>query len=539
MLKFTGKAACKGTAMGKIKVLAKNTKEIEATEIQDIEAEVARVEKAIEIGQAQLGVLYDKAMEEVGEEGAALFEVHQMLMEDESFTDAIYDKIRDDSLNAEYAVFTTGQEFAQMFSEMEDEYFRARCADIKDISARLVRILSGEEEDASSEAEPVIYVADDLTPSETVAMDKSKILGFVTVGGSTNSHTAILARMMSIPALIGVPMNLDELKSGMEAIVDGNTGSVIFDPTEEDCAKAAAQMKKEAEQKALLESMKGQENVTKSGKKINIYANIGGVSDVDFVLSNDATGVGLFRSEFLYLGRDSFPTEEDQFEAYKTVVEKLNPRPVIIRTLDLGADKKVGYFNLGEEENPALGYRAIRICLSQTEIFKTQLRALLRAAVYGNLEIMYPMIISVWEVKKIKEIVKEVAAELEAEGIAYRIPQQGIMIETPASVIIADDLAKEVDFFSVGTNDLTQYTLAIDRQGNNLDMFYDPHHPAILKMLKMIVDAAHRNGIWAGICGELGADPELTEYYISIGLDEVSVSPSSVLKLRKIVRDMD
>ena len=539
MQKFMGKSASKGTAMGKIQVLNKHAGEIERTTVADAEAECKRVEAAIATGQEQLAALYEKAVEEVGEDSAAIFEVHQMLMEDEDFNDAIYNMIRTENVNAEYAVASTGDTFAEMFAAMEDEYFQARSADIKDISGRLVRILSGEDTDAADSDEPVIIVAEDLTPSETVAMDKSKILAFVTVGGSIQSHTAILARMMNIPALIAVNVNLDELKNGMVGIVEGNTGAFIYDPTPEDCVNAVNQIRKEDEMKQLLESMKGQENVTKSGRKINIYANIGGVGDCGYVLENDATGVGLFRSEFLYLGRDNFPTEEEQFNAYKSVAQTLGDRPVIIRTLDLGADKKVDYFNLGEEENPALGYRAIRICLTQPEIFKTQLRALLRAAIYGNIEIMYPMITAVWEVKKIKEIVAEVAAELDAEGIAYRVPAQGIMIETPAAVIMADDLAKEVDFFSVGTNDLTQYTLAADRQNNRLGQFADPHHPAIIRMLKMIIDAAHANGIWAGICGELGGDPELLPKFMEMGLDEVSVSPSSVLKLRKMVREMD
>ena len=535
---YEGKPAGKGTAIGRIQVLNKHAGEVSRETVQDTEKECRRVEEAIGVGQEQLQVLYDKACAEVGEDAAAIFEVHQMLMEDVNFTEAVYNMIRSESINAEYAVALTCNTFADMFASMEDEYFRARSADIKDISGRLVKILSGEDFNDGDSEEPAIIVAYDLTPSETVAMDKTKILAFVTVGGSIQSHTAILARMMNIPALIGVELDLNELKNGTPAIVYGSKGTFICNPDTAECQAAQQQIALEQEQKELLESMRGKENVTKSGKKINIYANIGGVGDCGCVLENDAAGVGLFRSEFLYLGREDFPTEEEQFNAYRSVAQTLGDRPVIIRTLDLGADKKVGYFNMGEEENPALGLRAIRICLTQPEIFKTQLRALLRASIYGNIEIMYPMIASVWEVRKIKAIVQEAASDLTAEGVSYRIPAQGIMIETPAAVIMADELAKEVDFFSVGTNDLTQYTLAADRQNSRLGVFADPHHPAILKMLKMIVDAAHANGIRAGICGELGGDPEWLPKFIEMGLDEISVSPSSVLKLRKMIREM-
>ena len=461
------------------------------------------------------------------------------MIEDMDYNDSIKNIINTESVNAEFAVAVTGDNFAEMFAAMDDDYMKARAADIRDVSNRLINILQGNETVDFSTMEPSIIVADDLTPSETVQMDKEKILAFVTVHGSTNSHTAILARMMNIPALVSVPMDISKIKNGTLAVVDGVNGEVIFEPSVETQTEVKKRMQVQKEQAELLNQLKGKENVTKSGKKINIYANIGAVGDVALVLENDASGIGLFRSEFLYLGREDFPSEEEQFRAYKQVAQNMADKKVIIRTLDIGADKKVDYFNLGEEDNPALGYRAIRICLKQPDIFKTQLRALLRAAVYGNISIMYPMIISVDEVRKIKEIVKEVADELQSLGIEYRIPEQGIMIETPASVIMSEELAHEVDFFSIGTNDLTQYTLAIDRQNAKLDDFYDSHHPAVLRMIKMATDNAHKAGIWCGICGELGADTELTEEFVKMGLDELSVSPSMVLKLRKIVREMD
>lgn len=540
MMKCKGKIVFKGTAMGKILVLNKEGRRVTMKKIQDADMEISRVQDAVREGQEQLQELYEKALVEVGEANAAIFTVHQMMMEDEDYLDAIFNMIRTEAVNAEYAVFETGKIFAEMFAAMDDDYMKARSADVKDISERIVDILEGNYMTVTEDSDPVIVVAEDLSPSETVAMDKSKILAFVTVGGSTNSHTAILARMMSIPTLIGCEdMELSRLKSGMVAIVDGHDGVVIFNPTPAECVEAMNKIRSEDEKRALLETLKGKDNVTKSGRRINIYANIGGVNDCGYVLESDASGVGLFRSEFLYLGRDNFPDEEEQFTAYKQVAQALGERPVIIRTLDLGADKQVDYFNLGQEENPALGYRAIRICLSQTEIFKTQLRALLRAAVYGNIEIMYPMITSREEIISIKEIVREVEKELAEGGIEYRIPKQGIMIETPAAVMISDQLAEMVDFFSIGTNDLTQYTLAVDRQNNRLDRFYNPHHDAILRMIRIVIDNAHKAGIWAGICGELGADPELMETFIDMGLDEVSVSPSAVLKLRQIVREMD
>ena len=538
MQSYQGKSVYKGIAMGPVVVLKKNDYQVKRTRIEDPEAEIKRVDEALEKSKEQLQKLYDKAVQEVGEASAAIFEVHQMMLEDDDYLEAIQNTIRTEQINAEYAVAATGDNFAEMFASMDDDYMKARSADIKDISERLVRNLSGQDDADLSSIEPSIIVADDLSPSEAVQMDKDKILAFVTVHGSTKSHTAILARMMNIPALIGVDMKLEELHTGMEAVVDGFQGTVIFEPDETVKAQTTEKMAEEAEKLRLLQELKGKENVTLDGHKINIYANIGSVGDIGYVMENDAGGIGLFRSEFLYLGRNDFPTEEEQFQAYKQAVQMMAGKKVIIRTLDIGADKQVDYFNLGNEDNPAMGYRAIRICLKQPEIFKTQLRALLRAAVYGNLSIMYPMITSTEEVKKIYEIVAEVEEELKAQEIQYKIPEQGIMIETPAAAIISDRLAEMVDFFSIGTNDLTQYTLAIDRQNEKLDEFYNPHHEALLRMIQMVVDNAHKCGKWAGICGELGADTTLTEEFVRMGLDELSVAPSMVLKLRKIVREM-
>lgn len=538
MQSYQGKSVYKGIAMGPVVVLKKNDYQVKRTRVEDPEAEIKRVDEALEKSKEQLQKLYDKAVQEIGEASAAIFEVHQMMLEDDDYLEAIQNTIRTEQINAEYAVAATGDNFAEMFASMDDDYMKARSADIKDISERLVRNLSGQDDADLSSIEPSIIVADDLSPSETVQMDKDKILAFVTVHGSTNSHTAILARMMNIPALIGVDMDLEELHTGMEAVVDGFQGVVIFEPDETVKAQTTEKMAEEAEKLRLLQELKGKENVTLDGHKINIYANIGSVGDIGYVMENDAGGIGLFRSEFLYLGRNDFPTEEEQFQAYKQAVQMMAGKKVIIRTLDIGADKQVDYFNLGNEDNPAMGYRAIRICLKQPEIFKTQLRALLRAAVYGNLSIMYPMITSTEEVKKIYEIVAEVEKELKAQEIQYKIPEQGIMIETPAAAIISDRLAEMVDFFSIGTNDLTQYTLAIDRQNEKLDEFYNPHHEALLRMIQMVVDNAHKCGKWAGICGELGADTTLTEEFVRMGLDELSVAPSMVLKLRKIVREM-
>lgn len=535
---YKGKPVYKGIVLGPAVVLSKNDCQVKRHRVEDAESEIRRLGEASEKAKEQLQGLYEKAVKEVGEASAAIFEVHQMMLDDEDYLDAIHNMIRTELVNAEYAVAVTGDNFAQMFANMEDDYMKARAADITDISNRIVKNLTGCEEVDFSSMEPSIIVADDLSPSETVQMDKEKILAFVTVHGSTNSHTAILARMMNIPALIGTPVNLEEIRTGMTAIVDGFRGEVIFEPSEEVSNEAAAKIREEKEKMYLLQELKGKENITLDGRKINLYANIGSVGDMAYVLENDAGGIGLFRSEFLYLGRNDFPTEEEQFQAYKQVVQTMAGKKVIIRTLDIGADKQVDYFNLEKENNPAMGYRAIRICLKQPEIFRTQLRALLRAAALGNLSVMYPMITSVEEVKQIYDIVKSVQDELERDQIPYRLPEQGIMIETPAAVMISDELAELVDFFSIGTNDLTQYTLAVDRQNERLDDFYNPHHKAILKMIQMVVDNAHKQGKWVGICGELGADMELTEKFIRMGVDELSVAPSMILKLRKAIREM-
>lgn len=538
MLKLSGKAVYKGIVLGKITVLKKKEHQIKREKITDAEAEIERLEHAGRKAQEQLKELYDKAVKEVGEASAAIFEVHQMMLEDEDYLDAIHNMIRTEMVAAEYAVAVTGDNFSEMFASMDDDYMKARAADIKDISSRLIQNLLGQDEEYLVDNEPSIIVAEDLSPSETVQLDKEKILGFVTVHGSTNSHTAILARMMNIPALIGVPMKLDDLHSGMLAMVDGFSGEVVFEPSEEICNFARKRIQEEKEKAQLLKSLKGKESITADGHKINIYANIGSVSDVGYVLENDAEGIGLFRSEFLYLGRRNFPTEDEQFLAYKQVLQTMAGKKVIIRTLDIGADKQVEYFGLGKEDNPAMGYRAIRICLKQPDIFRTQLRALLRASVFGNLSVMYPMITSTEEVKQIYKIVESVRKELEEDNIPYKMPEQGIMIETPAAVMISDELAEMVDFFSIGTNDLTQYTLAIDRQNEKLDEFYNPHHKAILKMIQMVIENAHKAGKWAGICGELGADMKLTEAFVRMGIDELSVAPSMVLKIRKVIRKM-
>ncbi len=536
--KFFGKTVYSGITMGNVMVLRGSQERIRRTKIADAEQEIKRVKDAVESAKQQLGELYDKAVKEVGESSAAIFEVHQMMLGDDDYLDAIYHVIRTEMVNAEYAAAITGDNFADMFAGMDDEYMQARSADVKDISARLVRNLSGQGGVDFSTMEPSIIVADDLSPSETVQMDKKKILAFVTVHGSTNSHTAILARMMSIPALIGVPVDLNALQTGMTAIVDGAAGEVIFEPTQTQCSEAEEKIRNEREKIRLLQELKGKKNETSDGRSIDIYANIGSVSDVGYVLENDAGGIGLFRSEFLYLGRNDFPSEEEQFQAYKQVVQTMGKKKVVIRTLDIGSDKQADYFELGKEDNPAMGYRAIRICLKQPEIFKTQLRALLRAAAYGNLSVMYPMIISADEVKQIKTIVAEVEQELKKDEIPYRIPEQGIMIETPAAVMVSDELAELADFFSIGTNDLTQYTLAIDRQNQRLEDFYNPHHKAILRMIQMVVDNAHKCGKWVGICGELGADTALTETFVNMGVDELSVAPPMVLKVREKVRAM-
>lgn len=534
---FQGKSVYKGIAMGPITVFRKNDYTVKRRRIADTDTEITRVNRAIDLAKEQLGSLYEKAVVEVGEANAAIFEVHRMMLEDDDYLDAIHNMIRTEQINAEYAVSLTGDHFSQMFASMEDEYMKARAADIRDISERVVQNLSGEARSSFHLLEPSIVVAEDLTPSETVQMDKEKILGFVTAYGSVNSHTAILARLMNIPALVGVPLELETIENGSLAVVDGFSGQVIFEPDSETRKRATQRMKEEQEKRRLLQELKGKESITRDGRKIHVYANIGSVGDIGYVLENDAEGIGLFRSEFLYLGKSDFPTEEEQYQAYKKAAQMMAGKRVIIRTLDIGADKQVDYFRLDKEENPALGYRAIRICLKQQDIFKTQLRALFRAAVHGNISIMYPMITSVEEIRQIHVITDVVRMELEAQEIQYKIPEQGVMVETPAAVFISDELADMVDFFSIGTNDLTQYTLAIDRQNAKLDDFYNPHHKAILRMIRMVVDNAHKQGKWVGICGELGADLALTEEFVRMGVDELSVAPSMVLRIRKIIRE--
>lgn len=534
---YHGKSVFGGIAIGKISVFSKKEHRIVRVKVNDTDAELARFEAAKQTALTQLAALYEKACREVGEANAAIFEVHQMMLEDDDFIDSVKNIITTQQVNAEYAVGLTADNFANMFSAMDDEYMRGRAADVKDISERLISILKGSKEGGVSAEEPAIVLAEDLAPSETVQMDKNKILSFVTVHGSVNSHTAILARTMSIPALVDTGFTLTEDLDGKEAIVDGFDGVIYIEPDEETSDRLLKRKKEEDEKKELLLTLKGKEDVTLDGQHIMLYANIGSTSDLAMVLKNDASGIGLFRSEFIYLESDDFPSENEQFQIYKSVAETMAGKRVIIRTLDIGADKKIEYFNLDVEENPALGYRAIRICLSQPEIFKTQLRAILRAGVYGNIAVMYPMITSVDEVRKIKEIMNEVKSELKEQGIAYADVLEGIMIETPAAVMVSDELAKEVDFFSIGTNDLTQYTLAVDRQNPKLDDFYNTHHPAVLKMIRMTVENAHKAGIWAGICGELGADTTLTEEFIRMGVDELSVSPGRILPIRKIIRE--
>ena len=538
MITLSGKSVFGGVAIGKIAFYKRQEKQVRRYRVEDTEAEVARFEDAQETAIAQLGELYDKAMEDVGEANAAIFEVHQMMLMDLDYVDSIKNIITTQEVNAEYAVATTGDNFSQMFASMDDAYMQGRAADVKDVSDRLLGILSDAGESGVVADEPVIVAADDLVPSETVQLDKSKVLAFATMYGSANSHTAILARTMNIPAVIGLGEGLAKEYDGHMAAIDGFTGTIYIDPDEETMKAMTEKREEDRRQKTLLEELKGKENVTLSGQKINVYANIGNLSDVGAVLKNDAGGIGLFRSEFLYLESEDFPTEEQQFQVYKQVAENMAGKKVIIRTLDIGADKQVDYFGLDKEENPALGYRAIRICLTRPEIFKTQLRALYRASAYGQIAIMFPMIISVKEVKQIKVIIEEVKEELREAKIPFREDVElGIMIETPAAVMMSRELAKEVDFFSVGTNDLTQYTLAIDRQNQKLDAFYDPHHPAVLAMIRMAAENAHAEGKWIGICGELGADLELTEEFLAMGLDELSVSPAMVLPLRKKIRE--
>ena len=536
---YQGKSVFGGVAIGRIHVFSKGQQQVKRIKVQDTEAEKKRYREAVQTAITELQGLYDKALKEVGEANAAIFEMHQMMLEDEDFTESVENIIDSQSVNAEYAVASTGDNFAQMFASMDDEYMRGRAADVKDISERLVSVLNGASRQQMDADEPVIVMAVDLAPSETVQMDKDKVLSFVTTQGSVNSHTAILARTMSIPALIGVDMPLDAELEGKFAIVDGDNGTVYIDPSEDVLAQMQEKKEQAEEKKQLLQQLKGKETITKDGKKIKLYANIGNSKDLAMVLQNDAEGIGLFRSEFLYLEKEDYPTENEQFMVYKMVAETMAGKQVIIRTLDIGADKQCDYFNMDPEDNPALGYRAIRICLTRPEVFKTQLRALYRASAFGNISIMYPMITSVWEVKQIKKIVEEVKEELRSQNIEFGEVAQGIMIETPAAVMISRELAKEVDFFSIGTNDLTQYTLAIDRQNPKLDDFYDAHHPAVLEMIRMVAQNAHAEGIWAGICGELGADLELTEQFLQMGIDELSVSPGRILPIRKIVRESE
>lgn len=539
MKEYKGKSVFGGIAIGRIKVYNKSEQQVKRVHIDDTEHEKKRYYAAVDKAAMQLQELYDKAVKEVGEANAAIFEMHQIMLTDDDYKESVENIIDSQHVNAEYAVAQTGDNYAVMFATMEDEYMRGRSADVKDISERLINILSGFNASSMVSDEPVIIVAEDLAPSETVQLDKDKILSFVSVKGSVNSHTAILARTMGIPALIGTPVIPDNDIDGKMGIVDGNSGCLYVDPDNEKLGYYRKKQDEQLKQKELLQLLKGREDITIDGRKIKLYANIGNVKDVMTVKANDAAGIGLFRSEFIYLERDTFPTEEEQFNIYRTVAENMAGKPVIIRTLDIGADKQCDYFNMDKEDNPALGMRAIRICLTRTEIFKTQLRALYRASAYGNINIMYPMIANMWEIDRIKEIEKEVRDELKQQGIDTGNVQTGIMIETPAAVMQSDELAEKVDFFSIGTNDLTQYTLAVDRQNPKLDSFFDPHHPAVLKMIKMVVDNAHKAGIWAGICGELGADTSLTREFLKMGVDELSVSPGRILPIRKIILDTD
>ena len=536
---YQGKSVFGGIAIGHLCVYQKGEQQVTRQKIEDVEAEVKRFQVAREAAQAQLGELYDKAVKEVGEANAAIFEMHQMLLEDEDYQDSVENIIRTQQVNAEYATAVTSDHFSSMFAEMDDDYMKERAADIRDISERVIANLNGENKSKVVTAEPVIILADDLAPSETVQLEKDKVLSFVTVHGSVNSHTAILARTMGIPALVSTEMELTQDLDGKLAVVDGNHGTIYVDPDAETMEKMKNLKKEEEEKKELLQTFKNKESITLDGKRVLTYANIGNVKDLALVLQNGAEGIGLFRSEFLYLESETYPTEEEQFEVYKKVAETMAGKRVIIRTLDIGADKQADYFELAKEENPAMGVRAIRICLTRPEIFKTQLRALFRASAYGNIAIMYPMITSLSEIAQIKEIVEEVKAELDADGVPYGTPEQGIMIETPAAATISDLLAKEVDFFSIGTNDLTQYTLAIDRQNQSLDAFFDAHHIAVLRMIYQTVQNAHKAGIWCGICGELGADSDLTELFLAMGIDELSVSPGRLLTIRRLICETD
>ena len=536
---YQGKSVFGGIAIGHLCVYKKGEQQVTRQKIEDVEAEVKRFQDAKEVAQAQLGELYDKAVKEVGEANAAIFEMHQMLLEDEDYQDSVENIIRTQQVNAEYATAVTSDHFSSMFAEMDDDYMKERAADIRDISERVIANLSGENKSKVVTDEPVIILADDLAPSETVQLEKDKVLSFVTVHGSVNSHTAILARTMGIPALVSTEMELTDDLDGKLAVVDGNHGMIYVEPDAETMEKMEALKKEEEEKKELLQTFKNKESVTLDGKKVLTYANIGNVKDLALVLQNGAEGIGLFRSEFLYLESETYPTEEEQFEVYKKVAETMAGTRVIIRTLDIGADKQADYFELAKEENPAMGVRAIRICLTRPEIFKTQLRALFRASAFGNIAIMYPMITSLSEIAQIKAIVEEVKAELDADNVPYGTPEQGIMIETPAAATISDLLAEEVDFFSIGTNDLTQYTLAIDRQNQSLDSFFDAHHIAVLRMINQTIQNAHKAGIWCGICGELGADSDLTELFLAMGIDELSVSPGRLLTIRRLICETD
>lgn len=540
MEQIFGKGVSKGVAAGPISFYRRASGVIPRHEVSDTAAELERFRAARETAKEQLAKLYDKALAEAGEDAAMLFEAHQMMLDDLDFVESIEGMIENDRVNAEAAVSDTGVQFAEMFAAMDDSYMQARAADIRDIAARVVGILTGEGESGIVSDVPCIVAADDLAPSETVQLDKSLILGFITSAGSANSHTAILARTMGIPAIISAGDALQPEMEGKYAIIDGQTGEAVIEP---DDAERERLLKKQAKEKALkelLDQLKGKPNVTKDGRNMMVYCNIGSPADIDAVLQNDGGGIGLFRSEFLYLQGSDYPTEDEQFEAYKTVAERMGGRRVIIRTLDIGADKQADYFHLDKEENPAMGLRAIRICLTRPEVFRTQLRALYRASAYGKIAIMFPMITSVWEVQEIKRICRNIRAELAEEGVPMADKVElGIMIETPAAVMMSAELAREVDFFSVGTNDLTQYTLAVDRQGVGLDRFFDAHHPAVLRMLRMAAENAHKAGIWIGICGELGADAELIETFLSMGIDELSVSPSAVLPLRSAIRSID
>lgn len=529
-----GKSVFGGIAIGTLSIHNKKDNQVKRRRINDAEAEAERFLKAKEKAKTELASLYEKALKEVGEVNAMIFDVHQMMLDDQDYIESITNMIGSQKVNAEFAVASTGDNFADMFTAMDDDYMKERAADVRDISNRVISILNGDDNSLVSEDEPVIILADDLVPSETVQLDKSKVLSFVTKYGSTNSHTAILARTMNIPALIGVDFPQDA--DGKLAVVDGFEGKLIIDPDEETLNKYNLKKEEQNNLKRLLEEVKGKETVTIDGKYIKLYANIGSVADVASVLANDAGGIGLFRSEFMYLESKDYPTEDEQFKIYRTVAENMAGRKVIIRTLDIGADKQVEYFNLGKEENPAMGYRAIRICLTRKEVFKTQLRAIYRASYYGNISVMFPMIISIDEIKQIKQIINEVKEELRYENIKFRDIEIGVMIETPAAVMISSELAEEVKFFSIGTNDLTQYTLAIDRQNPKLDNIYDSHHPAILKMIKMVIDNGHEGGCWVGICGELGSDLTLTETFVKMGIDELSVSPTMILPVREKIR---